>query len=577
MTMEAPRREETTRSEEVEPKVDPATGKIWYPDRTGRIIILDDGGDEEFNRQQNNPGTPPAPGYPKFVGRVAFSDIPADPGVVPPPEPTPPVENTPGGGGGAPPPPEPPPGPPPGPPPAPRPGPAPEPRPESPPAPGAGSPPEFYARTWTGRGEAPPEPPAPPEAPRSAERPEGRGHLDLGRIVGDRPTRERGPDWRELDERRYAGLTIKPIRELLANERDAQLFSEVLRAVDEDFATGVLERYSTGEPTKKDMDFMTYGAHEYALRLKFAEEASGMVNKQEVELLARRNKDMLNLITHEGEERGAEMAKNAIFHMAMKDPVAVEEMRDNLKQLSRDRESSRYKQAESRIDALCRKVGIQRKDYGGMFDLNSRAGRRETEEDLTKRFHDSAGKFRRAIDWLQSNPAVNTRLTIPLPGSSRFAATQAMSTADMISNDATYHMSLSNALHRIDESLENIATHLGPTMSDPKMRVLVARETISNENQTPAIERGPRAFEQTQSLSRDRYSPASIETRIRERMGRPDWPRESARQDSLLRDMVRNEKKEQEGGGFFAWLIQILIGQNYKKAASNALGRPAHI
>ena len=48
----------------------------WYQDKDGNVVILDDAADEERDRQQREPNTPPAPGYPKFSTTVAIEDIP---------------------------------------------------------------------------------------------------------------------------------------------------------------------------------------------------------------------------------------------------------------------------------------------------------------------------------------------------------------------------------------------------------------------------------------------------------------------------------------------------------------------
>lgn len=458
----------------------------------------------------------------------------------------------------------------------------PAPPPGPPPGPAAESPREGRtnreeAMRWAGI--APTFPGEPPH-PTAGEPPSDIGQRPgLGRLVSNRiPEGERGPDWRNLDGRRYAGLTIKPIQDMLANERDAQFFGEVLRAINPDFAAGVLDRYNNGTASREDMDFMTYGAHEYALRLKFAEEASGLMNKNIVELLSRRNKDVLNLITHVGEDRATGMVKKAIFHMSMKDPDAVGQMKDMLVQLTRDRDTHRYKETERRVNALCMRVGIKPKDYDSVFDLSSRTSRRESREYLTKRFHESAGKFRRAIDWLQTNPNVSTKFTIALPGSSRFAANRAMRMADFNNTDHTYHMPLSNATRRIEESLEGIARFIGPTVSDPDMRQLIVQEALTNESQTPVVERGPKTFKQMQQLHRERFSQASIETRIREHIADdPRWEsRSPSEQDSILRNMARTEKREQAGGSFWAWLFSILLDKSWDKATTNVIGRPIH-
>ena len=57
----------------VDPRIN-KDGTIWYQDKTGKVMKLDESGDAEFNSQQR--GNPPSPGWPEFSKRTAFEDIP---------------------------------------------------------------------------------------------------------------------------------------------------------------------------------------------------------------------------------------------------------------------------------------------------------------------------------------------------------------------------------------------------------------------------------------------------------------------------------------------------------------------
>lgn len=411
------------------------------------------------------------------------------------------------------------------------------------------------------------QPPAPPEAPPGA--PPG-GPIDPSRIFGDAPVGPGGtgqPGF-EIDPRRYEGLTVKNIREVLANERDSQYFGEVLRAINPDTGADVLGRYMNGTQTPKDMDFMTYVAHEYALRLKLGEDTMAFMAPEEIELLSRRNKDFLNILTHEGPERASELVKASVMHIAMKDPDSVEDMRDTMEALKKDRETYRFRQSEGKIDALCSKYNIAKKDFGAVFDLGSREGRQESKDHLTERIHKRAGAFRRAIDWASSYAGT-------LPGSSRHAAIRAMMKAEKALPEAG---PTSWVLRRVDESLESIAQFLGSEIRDPEMRSLVAQEVLRNENVRAASESGPRTFAQAQELIKNRHSEASLKQRIEQRIqADPNWAtRSQFEQNGMMRNWRREEAREQSGGGFWSWFFDVLFGQNFNKAASAAIGRPVY-
>lgn len=407
--------------------------------------------------------------------------------------------------------------------------------------------------------------------------PERNDRLDPRRVVVNRPRRG---DSYDINPRDYVGIVVKPIRELLApgNKRDGQLYGETLRALDHPDVAGVLTRYRDGNPTPADMDFMTYAAHEYARSLKIAEETNSMITPNELELLARRNKDLLNLTTHEGDARGTDMLKNAIVHIAMKHPADMEDLRDTLKGLKRNRDTFRYNLVELKIDALCGRLKITQKDYGGMIRYSSPAVRRASERQLAKRIHENAGGFRRGLDWFDR--WVGTMPLLVVPGSSRDSAIRTIQEAEHIVPAGRSVLSPTSwVLRRIDDNLEDIATYLGASVANPDMRRLIVEETLSNQNSVPAIEQGPQTFAQVQELNRDQYSSLAIERRVRNRIRETpewnSWPEDQ--QNATLRDWGNEEKRGRSGGGFWSMFFGFLLGTNYNKAASAATGRPIHV
>ncbi|RJQ35495.1 hypothetical protein C4556_00130 [Candidatus Parcubacteria bacterium] len=421
----------------------------------------------------------------------------------------------------------------------------------------------YIAAAADGQGDGPsvqsPEPPT-PEHSRD-------GRLDAGRIMSGGPR----PGAYEIRDRRYAGIPIKPIRDILADSRDSQLFGEALRAINSKDADGALERYINGAPTKEDMDFMTYAAHEYSLRLRFAEDINKRMTPQEVELLARRNKDFLNLLTHEG-DRATEMVHQAILHQAMEKPDDIMKMWGAMADMEKDRGTLRYKRADEDIKAISDRLGLSRKDLTVMVNVSNANERQASKDQLTAYIHERAGTFRRAIDRAE-------RITkIPFVGSSRNAALMAMREMESaMPTRLDVRDPRSWVMNRIDGTLQDIAEFLQPTISNPEMRTRIAREVLSNKNQKASGEGGPHSYEEAQKLSKERFSPKSVEERVRARMRERDWPQNDiAAQDRILGGMAETERKEHAGTGFWAWVFEILLGQNWNKGASAALGRPVH-
>ena len=428
-----------------------------------------------------------------------------------------------------------------------------------------------------------PRPPAgdPPNEP--PDRPEGsqrrrRDGLDLGRIIGNAP--ERGSY--AIDKRRYVGIKIKDIRtEILTNERDAQLFGEMLKKLGHPDPTGAIERYRKGNPKPEDTEFMTYAAHEFSRGLTFGEEAGAMMKPKDVDLiglLANRDQSFLDLKTHEG-KFAPEIIKSLILHMAMRDPDGVADLRTTLKAMQKDRETHRYTRAEEKIVAQSKRLKLDRKDWGVVINYSNPVERMASKRQLAEHIRKNANAFRRAIDWIERYKPEKGRTgsKITMLGSSRYAALSAIKEAErgIMPAQRSIVRPTSWVMSRIDEHLADVVRYLGPTIENPEMRSLIAQETLSNKNAKLDIERGPRTFEQLQSLNKEeRFSETSIENHIRQRIQEtPDWGSSSTSEDvrsEKLNDWKAEEKRKVSGGGFFAWLFSIDFDRKWNKAAPKA-------
>jgi len=405
--------------------------------------------------------------------------------------------------------------------------------------------------------------------------------------------KEKEFDWRNPDKHRYVGVELKGVREIMANERDKNLFGETfITSLNNPDAKNILLRYNNNTPKEGDMTFLTAAAKEFSLRVKYAQEAAALMKDKDVELLARRDPHFENLLGHEGWgkeglARATEIVHASIYYKAMQSPGGAEKLVNSLNQLGSDRNTFRFNRLENGWRNLSERSGIPYRDVEKAFDMGSpenwahsrdtRERRHATKLFLEKRIHEKAGKFRKAIDWLSEMKIgwKETKVRVPSLGSSRALAIRLMAEADRLN----YHRGPTAWVReRIDENLTYITEYLGPAIRKPEVRSLMAKEALTNQNQKLPGRGGPQTFAETQQLSRDRYSQGSIEGRIRALTQQADWPRGNSpvdidTQNSMLSNMYESEKREQAGEGLFAWLIRMWLGDNWGKAANSALGR----
>jgi hypothetical protein len=410
------------------------------------------------------------------------------------------------------------------------------------------------------------------------------GVIDPHHILSgeQRNTDERNSHYRDansnwsIDERQYLDIKAKPWQEVIANERDAQFFGELIHAI-APHKGDVLARIKEGQPSRDDLTFMTYASYEYAKWMRKGENIAAHVKPSEVELFIRRNPDMRNLTSAVGQGRGVEIGRELILHLAMKNPAVIEEMEDAFKSLDKDRNTYRYKRIMQERDKQSRRLGFDPEQWTTRFDLRNGARRKETEVELTKHIHEKAGNTRRAIDWIEHK----THLTIP--GSSRNKAILEIMWAEKV---APIHKSVlsprSWVLSRMDKSIEILAEQLGEMAADPDVRRMYAREALENQKKKLGIESGPKTFKDMQTIeSKPENSEQELEKRITNFIQQdPDWKTRTVEDQNRRLEAFRDDEEErtgaEEGTGFWAWLFRVVFGQRFNDAASKVTKRPVH-
>jgi hypothetical protein len=290
------------------------------------------------------------------------------------------------------------------------------------------------------------------------------------------------------------------------------------------------------------------------------------------------------MVAHVKEGREAEYLKNVIMQTALRDPAALEDVERAFKDLNRARDTFRFKNAQENIAALCKRVGIDKSDYGAMFDLKNPAHRAETESRLANHVHEQAGGFRRAVDWAEKLPLIR-KLTpggFVIPGSSRDSAIRAVMEANRITPNMRSNLSPTSwVLDTVDKSLHSIGNHLEGTVGSQEVRDMLTQEAMTNQPSKFENERGPRTFEQVQGLEREqRNTVPKMKDRITQFMETdPEYrnAQNPIEQDRALSRLKQSEMKESAGTGFFAWLWSIVFTSNFNKAATQATNRSVNI
>ncbi len=409
--------------------------------------------------------------------------------------------------------------------------------------------------------------------PRAQQMPQGPDNTGANSIFAGIPTGPMQSPYTIIPQN-YIGVEIKKTQDILHNESDSQFFGEILSRINPHGAEAIL-RYKNGQPTKDDTDMIVFATHEYSKWMGEAEKIAKKITPQDVELFARRNSDMRNLVTQVSDERGVEIIKNRIRHYAMNNQAGFRQMATSFKSLGERRDTGRYKRWDEKVNAQCEQLGIKPRDYEAIFDLSD-AGREATHVRLAEHIHDRAGKFRKAIDWIEQIKHVPR-----IPGSSLSKAVWERRRADRITPQKSALSPRSWVLDTVKENLNDITGHLSSTVATDEMRSILAEEVRTKQKLAPSIEQGPKSFAAVQTLEgRNEFTEGGLERKMRARTAEPDWAGKSVpEQDRIISDMARETEREAigGGGGFFAWLFSIILGKRMQSAADKAVGRKVEI
>lgn len=473
MTIEKPNQPEGNENSGNEPVVHIAPdGQQWYRDAAGQIVILDEAGMEERERQQMDPDSAPADGFPKFARRVSLMDVPAS-DADPAPAPT---EHTDTAGATV-----------------------PE---DTPDEPSAGAPPRA------------PEPvlaPEPAREPRTHETETGRAHIprpltgdglqELHRRLENRPqwagkyfdNSKEKVEYVDFDPGTYADIIPKSIPEIRSNPEHAQLFGDLLTALNP--TESIWEKVAAEQPLDdRQRKFLDYAQHEFTRQLAHAEEAVKYLKPETMKALYAQNDSLRQFTNVTGQEPSADAFKAYLKTLAMRDKGSFEKFYKAQKSLGDLESTRRAAKSEKEINAICERMGIPRQNYGTLFGGSGSAVRAK----VTERIHERAGKARKGLDWLEKT------LHVPIVGSSRSAALMNIREAGSAApTKFDLRDPRSWVTSKINDMRNDVASVMADAVANPEFRQIAERLAFTGQKSQEVTATGPKNAAEAQSAASD--------------------------------------------------------------------------
>jgi hypothetical protein len=316
---------------------------------------------------------------------------------------------------------------------------------------------------------------------------------------------------------------------------------------------------------------MRYAAAEYTKMDHMWRELEKTITQREMQIFARRNEDMQNMVAHVGDGRAMEMFKNGLRLKAMRDPRGFEDVAHVVHEIHNVAHTYRGQRYDGKASALAKEIGIARENYDDVIDLSSKEGYEATKNDLEDRYRHNAGFFRKAMDTISDFAGT------PYPGSSRRRAIRTVERALRARTGITG--STGRMLDRLEGSISHANEHLSDIAGNAEQVQQFVDETLINERVPLASERGPSTYREAITTA-EAVKEADIEAAIKERIASdPMWESGGAEyQDDVLSSMKREAKRTHKAGsGFWAWFFSAIFGTKFDRAASKAAGRTVHV
>lgn len=398
-----------------------------------------------------------------------------------------------------------------------------------------------------------------------------------GDASADAEPEELHPKQRTSNRREYVGLEMKSVKEILSDPMHQLYFGELIHALEPKAGTDILKRLLAGSPTDVDMDFFNYASKEYSKRDRMWSDLTAHMSEQDVEDFKRRNKSLDNIIAFVGKGDALNTFKNMLRHKAMYDEDGFTHIEHAVHHMHEVRGTYLGRRSDEQITEISADLGIPKDQFVDIFDFTGK-DKKEMEEakavahkKVMARVQMQAGGGRKMMDWIHGKTG------LAFAGSSATAA-------DSIVSRAEYAMRgnygrTGKRLDALNAHLDRASSEITKVLDTAGVRDKIVKEALTGIPHRVGAEAGPTSYAEVQTQGAAIKEP-EIQQLVQERIKQegPKWESGSkAYQDSVLRDMKQKAIEKTAGGGFYAWLLAIIFGTKFNKAASKATGRPVHV
>jgi len=293
-----------------------------------------------------------------------------------------------------------------------------------------------------------------------------------------------------VDKSKYLGLDIPTIDQIQGDKQKQQLFGELLSALRPDKVDLMGRMATTGKMDDEEREIIYYAQHEFARRLKEAEQTAEYITPELIREMARRDKGLDMKMTERGPALLAQVFKERIPHLAMRHEIGFEEFAHHLHNVKENRETRRFKRYQRDIEDLCSFARIKPHEYDDYFSSG------DAREKIRENMRSDMSNGRKTID------NVFSKIGLGSAGRARHAEMQAKILNAQ--NDPRWFSPQSWVLDEVNKSLNAVAAYAGYTLADaesnPEIVEALTRGAFTGEGVKTSEETGPQTREEVHAI-----------------------------------------------------------------------------
>ncbi len=292
----------------------------------------------------------------------------------------------------------------------------------------------------------------------------------------------------EINKRDYVNIRVKSLREIAGNENDQKYFGEFMANLIPGESAGLFARaMQDGSLTEQERKIIFYAQHEYSKRLSLFEKMSPTITGKSVEQAMKRYPALeaavrLNDSTGNNFAITTQVWKEELLHIAMrKDAADFNEVYAAQMKLSELHETRRFKNWDGDVTTLCKRAGVNSRDYDALFNLGSWKDRRETRKWLKLNLQKDLKGFAKVTGAL---------------GLTTFKLHRMMKEADRLGRKETDEHWISSptswTLRKINTEEGTLARVMALTIGEPEKLRALTKAAMRNEEMQLERDAGPR-------------------------------------------------------------------------------------